>query len=84
MFPNTVQTGMCRNRALCGGAHGHSELRPGGGGHVQEVGRGVHKTGGGGSSYKTQPCRNMKETGHCSYGSSCQYAHTAQVSLVRT
>eukprot|EP00092_Neocalanus_flemingeri_P038398 GFUD01041804.1.p1 GENE.GFUD01041804.1~~GFUD01041804.1.p1 ORF type:complete len:201 (+),score=67.80 GFUD01041804.1:37-603(+) len=31
-----------------------------------------------GPGYKTQPCRNMKDTGHCDYGPACQFAHSMQ------
>ena len=76
-----LDTGVCRNRAQCGAAHGQNELRAGGGGG--EGGGIRQRVGGGGAAagpgYKTQPCRNMKDTGHCSYGPACQFAHSAEV-----
>ena len=74
-----METGSCRNRATCGAAHGQNELGASGGdaGRMRE--RAVGGGAGAGAGYKTQPCRNMKDTGHCSYGSACQFAHSLQV-----
>ena len=45
-------------------------------------GRGVGGSGPvAGPGYKTQPCRNMKDTGHCSYGPACQFAHSMEVRM---
>ena len=78
-----METGSCRNRATCGAAHGQNELGASGGG--SEAGRMRDRAVGGGAGagagYKTQPCRNMKDTGHCSYGSACQFAHSLQVNM---
>jgi len=77
-----LQTGVCRNRAMCGAAHGQNELgrtlvgaggeNGGGSGYKQQPVRS------GEGNYKTQPCRNMKDTGRCSYGERCQFAHSYQ------
>merc|ERR1711892_325610 len=67
--------------ATCGAAHGQNELGESVGSSREGVGtRGVAvgTMRGSGSGYKTQPCRNMKDTGHCSYGSACQFAHSYQ------
>ena len=76
-----LDTGVCGNRAQCGAAHGQNELRVGGGGGE---GGGMRQMARGGVAaarpgYKIQPCRNMKDTGHCSSGPACQFAHSAEV-----
>ena len=74
-----MRTGACRNMATCGAAHGQNELGESvaGGSGIRDgvVGMGRGSV----SGYKTQPCRNMKDTGHCSFGSACQFAHSYQV-----
>ena len=59
-----LQTGMCTIRGQCGAAHSLNELSAAGP---------VTKP------HQVQPCRNLKDKGHCPYGNNCQFSHSLQV-----
>jgi len=58
-----LQTGMCTIRGQCGAAHSLNELSAAGP---------VTKP------HQVQPCRNLKDKGHCPYGNNCQFSHSLQ------
>merc|ERR1719154_456536 len=65
------QDRLAMDRGQPGPASRQSELGAGG------RGAGVGESGAA-SGYKTQPCRNIKDSGHCSYGPVCQFAHSIE------